>query len=559
MKTGRPTVNHADTYVIFSNIFRFVLLVSSEVPEETKLIALAFGAFDFAREREMEPVSTTTTTTPTVTAPKPSNALTPGQAFETVEATAGKPYTDGGVQYINIGADPKIIRGSLSYGHGSVNLPRTIELNKGKSVSIGIQINENVTGHRTDKDKANEAELAAMYREYKEANGDKTISEIVDEHAARGSEVAQNLKTLGDVISENPDTHFELRPGYEVDGYWNEHTSGDNGNFKDAFRMISGYISKDDSGRNLGGNTSIVLQTAAYPVRLTPELAEQRYNTGPNAGQHPQEKVDEMPNYDIYGGGAPTEANQHAQLEKYDPGAEFYDTVGISIFRTDQSHELYQKGGDEGNFGSLKAIRDGVANYARSKGKTLQISEISPKGAFYDTDKINVRIANYNEANGVSFPMLEPHQVPVLTAGTQEALISHFFDGAQNEDGTYGGFDDPTDPTPNASIKLRTDVESSFQGDTLQYIRDNNDIITSVNLIMDDWESFWGWSSIVDGKVEFEEDGVTPKRRILSHDGKTSIIDSSDITIPEDDSWGNGLDDKWAQAYKDALSASQSS
>ena len=426
---------------------------------------------------------------------------------------------DGSVDYFNAANVEAGITLLDITGFGDTHIASTLESAKGKLVSIGIQfvpgICKVLSDIANDLQLLRDQEIQDGVAESDLTSTLKFLINVSNNGVGMQKSSATSLINFAELLIEegNLGTDIEVRPGYEVDGTWNGHTPE---HLKASFRLVSDLLIDEKEGLNLK-NIELVYQIAAWPVRQGDKI------------------------YDIYNGEVPSSAAVKRHLELWDPELasdgtklstkNYYQQVGLSIFRSDSASELWQRSlaidnpqDPEGVIDNIRTtIWDTVATYALDNSKTLQISELYPTGVFGNTAHWNTLVTSHQEntANTANVFTLEgttKDAVPVLLPfQTSHVAIDDFYD--LDAAGS--------DQTPKTKILKADEVFNTFIVDVGAFLAANSSNISSVNLITYNWETHFGWEII----EEFP---------------------GAKLGQANSGAWGNGWQQKWIDAIVSA-------
>lgn len=406
---------------------------------------------------------------------KANGAFLFGQDITETRARKNDSRSEGFVGYLNMSLPNEKLSEDSVHTKGTDNIKELLETGRGKTVTIGAELKFGTTLDN----------LAAIWDKWEglsETDKSKGMLRFLRTEFRNNPsfEAVGNLLELGRLLAENPKTNVELRPGYEIDGAWNGY---DQDKFKKAFRLMSSFISKDDNGLGLK-NVDLVLQTAAYPVRQ------------------------QVKEFDVYSGQsaegktiAEKQGMFQAHLDSWNPGDEYWDTVGISMFRSDQSHKLYNHDPNLSEVGDLplqpdgtgdiqNVLWDGALAWAKGKSKKFQVSELTPKAVYANRERFNAKVDEYNSKhpNLPQLPYLREGEVAVSASNPDEVPIEQFFDGVG-----------ANDKTPHFKIITTQEHYDAHIVPMANWIANNRGDITSVNVITSNWDSFPGWSALQTG------------------------------------------------------------
>lgn len=147
-----------------------------------------------------------------------------------------------------------------------------------------------------------------------------------------------------------------LRIGYEFDGPWNCYSHKP---YKKAFRYIRQTL--DEHGAS---NVATVWQTAAWPTAV-------------HDGQY----------------GRYYDHSRKNHLQRWYPGDDVVDWIGISVFHRDQSRWKFKPPQD------IRLVQEKVLDFARQRQKPVMIAEAAPQG--FSTEKLTVSSIHDNRPQPV--------------------------------------------------------------------------------------------------------------------------------------------------------------
>ena len=397
-----------------------------------------------------------------------------GQNLEIYEDALGKGIvSEGGVDYFNLNAGAgNALIGENSEFTGNNNVRGTLQsvAANGGTMTIGMElVNFSADGPTFGLD------IVAGWWDLYEAGEISNLVTFLTEQSADGVIQADTLLSFGAILDDYGDNAeaINVRPGYEFDADFNAHTPEE---YIKLFKFVTTLLKDGDVGYGFD-NVKMVWQSQSGAERSPNPIYDEA-----NGAPAPITKQDIFDHMDLW----------------Y-PGDEYVDIVGISLFQTAESAAGWMFADGEANNGlavmdDFDLFLQAFADYAIDKGKTLDISEASPAGAYLDRDQFNELVQERLDELGPDY------DGPLRFLEEGEVAYAKFHSDTDPDEFVPGGvfpeafFDDSQ---PNYYVATSAQIWNDYFVPFFQFVERNAEVIDSINMISYNWDEVPLFESLI--------------------------------------------------------------
>ena len=397
-----------------------------------------------------------------------------GQNLEIYEDALAKGIlSEGGVDYFNLNAGAgNALIGENSEFTGNNNVRGTLQsvAENGGTMTIGMELVNNTADGPTFG-----LDIVAGWWDLYEAGEISNLVNFLRTQSADGVIQAETLLSFGTILDdygENAEA-IHVRPGYEFDADFNAHTPEE---YIKLFKFVTTLLKDGDVGYGFD-NVKMVWQSQSGAERSPNPIYDEA-----NGAPAPITKQDIFDHMDLW----------------Y-PGDEYVDIVGISLFQTAESAAGWMFADGEANDGlavmdDFDLFLQAFADYAIDKGKTLDISEASPAGAYLDREQFNELVQERLDELGPDY------DGPLRFLEEGEVAYAKFHSDTDPDAFVPGGVFPETffdDSQPNYYVATSAQIWNDYFVPFFQFVERNAEVIDSINMISYNWDEVPLFESLI--------------------------------------------------------------